>query len=195
MDRRPPVLGYDLDGSRLVLNAGEAERVRQIFFEWYLEGESVFGIVAKASRLGWHNKQWTTLDGKLYGGHRLGRSHIYSLLANILYTGRLRVDGELYPGEHEAIIDEQTFDLAQARLKQNSVNGDCRHRTKMESLLRGLIYCSGCGAAMYQTYSSSKERRYRYYVCSRAQTDGQLLRYPVGFTAAIEDAVVEDIRA
>jgi site-specific DNA recombinase len=155
----------------------------------------VFSITAKADRLGWHNKQWTTLDGKLYGGHRLGRTHIYNLLANILYTGRLRVDGELYPGEHDAIIDEQTFDLVQARLKQNSVNGDCRHRTKMESLLRGLIYCSGCGSAMYQTYSSSKERRYRYYVCSRAQqpTDSSCVTRSVS-APAVEDAVVESIR-
>jgi site-specific DNA recombinase len=190
------ILGYDLDSrsSRLVINAEEAERVRSIF-EWYLAGESVFSIAAKASRLGWHNKQWTTLDGKLYGGHRLGRTHIYNLLANILYTGRLRVDGELYPGEHDAIIDEQTFDLVQARLKQNSVNGDHRHRIKMGSLLRGLIYCAGCGSAMYQTYSSSKERRYRYYVCSRAhqQIEDSCVTRSVS-APAVEDAVVESIR-
>lgn len=190
------ILGYDLDSpsSRLVINSGEAERVHSIF-EWYLAGESVFSITAKAGQLGWHNKQWTTREGKTYGGNPLHRAHIYNLLANVLYTGRIAVDGELYRGEHDAIIDEQTFDLVQARLKQNSTNGDHRHRTRMESLLRGLIYCAGCGSAMYQTYSSSKERRYRYYVCSRAQQ--QMENYCVTRSVsapAVEDAVVESIR-
>src|SRR6516225_3417469 len=39
-------LGYDLEDGCLVLNDEEAVRVRQIF-EWYLEGQNVFGIVAK----------------------------------------------------------------------------------------------------------------------------------------------------
>ena len=150
------ILGYDLDSEngRLVINAEEAERVRSIF-HWYREGESVFSIAAKVCRLGWRNKQWTTRADKVYGGQPLRRSHIYNLLANILYTGQLRVDQTLYPGEHEAIIDQETFDLVQARIKENSVCGEKRGRTRTESLLRGLLYCSGCGSAMYQTYASS----------------------------------------
>lgn len=190
------ILGYDLDSrsSRLVINGEEAEQVRSMF-QWYLAGESVFSITAKASQSGWRNKQWTTQDGKLYGGQPIRRAHVYNLLANTLYTGRMLVDGEFYPGEHEAVIDQQTFDLVQARLKQNSTNGDHRHRTRMESLLRGLIYCAGCGSAMYQTYSSSKERRYRYYVCSRAQqqTENYCVTRSVS-APAVEDAVFESIR-
>lgn len=190
------ILGYDLDSSigRLVVNTEEAERVRSIF-RWYLEGESVFSITAKTSKLGWRNKQWTTLDSKPYGGQPLRRSHLYNLLANILYTGQIRVDDVLYPGEHEAIVDQQTFDLVQIRLKQNSVGGENRHRTRMESLLRGLIYCSCCGSAMYQTYSASRERRYRYYVCSRAQQrTEEYCPTRAASAPAVEDAVVESIR-
>jgi hypothetical protein len=79
---------------------------------------------------------------------------------NPLYSGRVQVGDELFPGEHEAIIDLQTFDLVQTCLKQNSTATDAPHRTRMESLLRGLIYCSCCGSAMYQTYAARKERRY-----------------------------------
>jgi len=74
-------LGYDLEASCLVLNAEEAARVRQIF-EWYLEGQTVYGIVAKCADLGWHNKQWTTKDGKVYGGHPMCKCHVYKMLAN-----------------------------------------------------------------------------------------------------------------
>lgn len=190
------ILGYDLDprASRLVINVEEAERVRTIF-QSYLAGESVFSITAKTHQLGWRNKQWTTRDDKPYGGQPIRRAHIYNLLANALYTGRILVDGEFYPGEHEAIIDQQTYDLVQERLKQNSCTGDNPHRTRMECLLRGLIYCSCCGSAMYQTYSSSKERRYRYYVCSRAQqrTADYCATRAVS-APAVEDAVVASIR-
>jgi hypothetical protein len=37
-------------------------------------------------------------------------------------------------------------------------------RVKMDSLLRGLLYCSGCGSGVYSTYSAGKNRHYRYYV-------------------------------
>ena len=48
---------------------------------------------------------------------------------------------------------------------------------------------------MYQTYASSKERRYRYYVCSRAQqkSDDQCTTRSVS-APAVEDAVVESFR-
>jgi site-specific DNA recombinase len=48
---------------------------------------------------------------------------------------------------------------------------------------------------MYQTYSTSKERRYRYYVCSRAQQqrDNYCVTRSVS-APAVEDAVVESIQ-
>jgi site-specific DNA recombinase len=49
-------LGYDLDAGCLVINDAEAPRVRQIF-EWYLEGQTVYGIVAKCADLGWAGPQ------------------------------------------------------------------------------------------------------------------------------------------
>jgi site-specific DNA recombinase len=190
------ILGYDLDSSagRLTVNASEARIVRSIF-EWYLCGESVIAIVAKARQLGWKNKQWTTRNGKLYGGQPLRRTHLYNLLANTLYSGRVQAGEELFNGEHEAIIDVATFELVQSRLKQNSTVGGSPHRTKMESLLRGLIYCSSCGSAMYQTYSSNKERRYRYYVCPNAQqrADDHCATRSIS-APAVENAVVQSIQ-
>jgi site-specific DNA recombinase len=86
------ILGYDLDASagRLVINAEEAQQVRSIF-EWYLAGESISDITLKAHKGGWRNKQWTTKEGKQYGGHPLRRTHLYNLLANVLYSGRMKV--------------------------------------------------------------------------------------------------------
>jgi len=189
------ILGYDLDprATRLLVNPSEAEQVRSVF-KWYIEGESVFSIVDKARRAGWRNKQWTTRDGKLYGGHPLRRQHIYKLLANVVYSGRISAGDEIYPGEHEAIIDQKTFELVQERLKQNG-SGRKTERVKVEALLRGLLYCSCCGSGMYQLCSPRKERLYRYYLCLRAQehTDERCATRAVS-APAVEEAVVESIR-
>jgi site-specific DNA recombinase len=190
------LLGYDLNShaGKLAVNSEEAERIREMF-RLYLEGTPVLEIVQRFDKLGWRNKQWTTQDGKLYGGSPLRRCHIYKLLGNILYTGQVKVGKEIFPGEHEAIIDQQTFDLAQKRLEENAWTPGNAHRVKFEALLRGLIYCSCCGSGMYSTYSANKERRYRYYVCYRSQQklEGYCTSRAVS-APSVEEAVVESIR-
>jgi site-specific DNA recombinase len=190
------LLGYDLDSraGKLAVNAEEAERIREMF-RLYLEGTPVIEIVQRFDKLGWRNKQWTTQDGKLYGGSPLRRCHIYKLLGNVLYTGQVRVGDEIFPGEHEAIIDQPTFELAQVKLKDNTWKSGNPHRIKMDALLRGMIYCSCCGSGMYSTYSANKERRYRYYVCYRSQQkiEGYCTSRSVS-APLVEDAVVERIR-
>jgi site-specific DNA recombinase len=190
------LLGYDLDSraGKLTVNSDEAKRIREMF-RLYLEGTPVLEIVQRFDKLGWRNKQWTTQDGKLYGGSPLRRCHIYKLMGNVLYTGQVKVGEEIFPGEHEAIIDQQTFDLAQKRLEQNAWTPGNSHRVKFEALLRGLIYCSCCGSGMYSTYSANKERRYRYYVCYRSQQklEGYCTSRAVS-APSVEEAVVESIR-
>ena len=67
-------LGYDLVDGCLVVNEEEAARVLQVF-DWYMEGHSVHGIVAKCEDLQWRNKQWATKEGKMFGGHAQQRTH------------------------------------------------------------------------------------------------------------------------
>ena len=190
------LLGYDLDSraGKLAVNADEADRIREMF-RLYLEGTPVIEIVQRFDKLGWRNKQWTTQEGKLYGGSPLRRCHIYKLLGNVLYTGQVKVGDEVFPGEHEAIIDQPTFELAQVKLKDNTWKSGNPHRIKMDALLRGMIYCSCCGSGMYSTYSANKERRYRYYVCYRSQQkiEGYCTSRSVS-APLVEDAVVESIR-
>ncbi len=190
------LLGYDLEpgGGKLVVNPEEAERIREMF-RLYTEGTSVQEIVRRFDRLGWRNKQWTTQEGKPYGGSPLRRCHIYKLLANVFYAGQVRAGEDIVPGEHEAIIDQRTFDLAQERLQDNTWKAGSPHRVKQDSLLRGMLYCSCCGSGMYSTYSASRQKRYRYYVCYRAQQklEGYCTSRSVSATV-VEAAVVESIR-
>lgn len=187
-------LGYDLEDGKLVVNEDEAARVHQVF-EWYLEGNSVHGIVAKCEGLGWQHKQWATKEGKTFGGHPMRKCHVYTILANPLYAARIRAADEIVAATHPRIVDDNTFDLVQQKLKENTRNPGGEHRLKLEALLRGLLYCSCCGSAMSPSYASSKNRRYRYYVCLRTmQKKGDGCTTRAVSAPLVEEAVIESVR-
>ena len=187
-------LGYDLVEGSLVINEEEAARVRQIF-DWYLEGHSVHGIVAKCEGLGWRNKEWVTKESTTFGGHPLRKCHIYTMLANPLYAGRIRAGDEIVAAAHPRIVDDNTFDLVQQKLKENTRNPGGVHGPRVEALLRGLLYCAACGSAMSPSYSSSKDRRYRYYVCLRTmQRNGDTCTTRAVSAPVLEEAVIESVR-
>jgi len=168
-----PVLGYDVDprGGRLVVNADEATRVRAIF-DLYLEHRSVIEVVRAVNMRGWTTKQWTTKEGREHAGRPTGKSDIYKILTNVVYTGQVNHKGTIYPGEHPGIIDPATFQIVNERLIHNGITGGKEVRNKYGALLRGLLHCDACGTAMHHTYTVKGVRRYRYYVCSAAQQRG-----------------------
>jgi site-specific DNA recombinase len=63
-----------------------------------------------------------------------------------------------------ALVSPQTFELAQERLKDNKLHA--QRNTKVETLLQGMMVCSGCGYSLYRTYTeTSAGRRIYYYRC------------------------------
>jgi site-specific DNA recombinase len=117
------------------------------------------------------------------------------MLANPLYAARIRAGDELVAANHARIIDDNTFDLVQQKLKENTRNPGRGHGPKLEALLRGLLYCACCGSAMSPSYSSSKNRRYRYYVCLRTmQRNGDGCTTRAVSAPVVEEAVIESVR-
>jgi DNA invertase Pin-like site-specific DNA recombinase len=116
-----PVLGYDVapQGGRLVVNPQEAEQVRNIF-NLYLNCGSVIGVVQRLSQNGWTTKQWMTKSGKHRKGRPFNKNAVMALLSNVVYTGQVCHQGQLYPGEHEAILDRELWNEANRHLCENS---------------------------------------------------------------------------
>jgi len=164
-----PVLGYDVhpDGGALLVNEGESVHVRAIF-GLYLELGSLLPVVEELARRGWLLKQWTTRDGKIAGGKPFARARLHQLLTNITYTGQVRHRGEVYPGEHAAIVDAELWEKVQARLKANAPGSGRGLRNKYGALLKGIVRCATCNVGMVHTYTQKDARLYRYYVCVKA---------------------------
>ncbi len=68
-----------------------------------------------------------------------------------------------FPNTHEALIDEETFDLAQKRIAT-------RHRpTKVETIdiFSGLLFCGECGYKMYLQQGAGTLERKHAYTCGK----------------------------
>src|SRR5947209_4980692 len=86
----------------------EAETVRRIF-ALYRELGCVRRVKEEADRVGLRTKCRTAANGTERGGKPFSRDHLYTLLSNPIYTGRIAHEGELYPGPHPALIDDEIW--------------------------------------------------------------------------------------
>src|SRR5262244_818933 len=91
-----PPLGYDARGRTLVVNPAEAETIRHIF-ALYKQFGCVRRVKQEADRLGLRTKRRTTAHGAERGGAPFSRGHLYRLLSNPIYTGRIAHKSHLYP--------------------------------------------------------------------------------------------------
>jgi site-specific DNA recombinase len=194
-----PVLGYDVDRTgpspRLVVNAREAKRVREIF-RMYLQEASLLPVVKELARRGWVNKRYVSKKGRKFGGRAFDKSSLHVLLTNPIYAGKMRYKDELHPGEHEPIIDQDLFDKVQHQLQYNGRTGGAEVRNKYGALLRGLLRCKTCNAAMSHTFcGKSKPNFYRYYRCTNAIRKGADVCAGGSLPAGeIERVVVDEVR-
>jgi len=169
-----PVLGYDIDGDsrRLIINEEKAFKVRTIY-ELYLKRQSLLTTVRELRSRGWTNKRRTTKKGLKCGGRPFEANSLYRLLTNVLYLGKIDFRGEIIEGEHQGILDETVWQSTQEILKRNGRNHGQLLRNKYGALLKGLLYCIPCKAAMVHVCSvSNKTLKNRRYVCSQAQKAG-----------------------
>ncbi|MFV2067566.1 MAG: recombinase zinc beta ribbon domain-containing protein, partial [Pirellulales bacterium] len=160
-----------------------------------MELGSVLPVVDELTRRGWKNKRWITKKGTPRGGSAFDKNSVYALLTNPLYVGKIKHKDQLYDGEHEPIIDSDVFDKVRKQLAQNS-HGKGNHLVnKYGALLKGLLRCQACGAAMAHTFSTRGSKQYRYYTCTRAIKRGRKT-CPTGSLSApeIESVVVDQLR-
>src|SRR5213595_2331048 len=162
-------LGYDANERTLVINPAEAETVRRIF-ALYRELGCVRRVKEEADRLGLRTKCRTAANGTERGGKPFSRGHLYTLLSNPIYTGQIAHKGELHPGHHPALIDDESWSAVRDQLETNT--RDHRHRAKAAepSLLAGLLV-DARGERLTPSHAVKKGRRYRYYVSAALITE------------------------
>ncbi len=192
---RPP-LGYDVDREkkRLVVNKVEARLVRQIF-DSYLERRSILDVVKELNHRGLTSKRLVSKKGNVTGGRPFQATNIQQVLANTYYLGKTEVNGELYPGEHEAIVPDEVFREVEKLRKENLRERSGPSRKGADALLKGMLRCRACGCAMPLSYTRKNGKRYQYFICSMAQKKGyDTCPNPSMNAQAMEEAAVACLR-
>ena len=128
-------------------------------------------------------------------GNRIDKKYIYRMLSHRAYIGEAVHKGDSYPGEHDAIIDRETWDRVHTILQESPRKRAARTRADTPALLKGLVYGPD-GAAFSPTHTRKGGRLYRYYV-SQAVLKHGAGACPIGRVPAgeIEAAVIEQWRA
>ena len=171
--------GYDLQDRRLIPSAVEADTVR-LTFETYLRLRSVRSLKRHLDQQGLFTRQRYRKtpegSGVTTGGLPFGIGHLYTILRNPTYVGRARHKGLVYPGEHEAIIDDELWSRVQAQLDEQAVDRRTGKGAKHPSLLTGIVHWQD-GRRLTPTHAVKGAKRYRYYA-TLPSDDAPTIRLP-----------------
>ena len=137
------------------------------------------------------------LDRQEYLGHTvLGKS----ICENFKTKQRRAATPEelmIFPDTHEAIIDQDTWDIAQklrVRAKPRAANGNYSHR------LSGMIYCADCGSRMGFISPDAKQSEKHYdsdsaFQCGNYRNKNNECVSHFIKTSALEAAILQAIKA
>jgi site-specific DNA recombinase len=167
-----PVLGYDIQDGRLVVNEWEAQQVRETY-RIAAEAPTLEAVVQICAARGYQTKCWTTRNGILHPARHFHRMTLRLLLSNVLYTGSVSHKGTVYPGEHERIVDQQEWEQVNRQLRLRSAAQRGKLHRPEGVRLAGLMFCTECGSAMSSTHTTQHGRRYLYYACQGTRRASQ----------------------
>lgn len=154
--------GYYVHERKLLIDAREAEEIRYIF-KRYLETKSILRLADDLAAKGMRTRERTLGSGRTIGNVNFGKGALGSLLKNQVYIGKTKHKDAIYDGEHEAIIDLDTFNAVQALMASNNRDKLLSRAAKSPSLLSGFI-TDPDGRAMSPTRGQNGGRQYCYYV-------------------------------
>jgi site-specific DNA recombinase len=84
------------------------------------------------------------------------------MLQNRIYRGEIVHKERSYPGEYTPIIDQELWDMVQARLAGNAAQRKAGGRAAQPSLLAGMLFDAD-GNRMTPSHAVKEGTRYRYY--------------------------------
>ena len=189
-------LGYRVENRALHIVDDHAEIVRSLFRR-YLDAGSVPNLKQCLDAEGFGLPVRIDGVGRSTGGGPLSRGHIYKILSNPIYAGRIAHKGQVHEGQHKPIVTQELGDQVQQRLSdRHGTLTTKRTRQASEALLAGILF-DDRGNRMSPSWARKGSKRWRYYVSQSAlQGDkskaGSIVRVPAANVEAfVADAVTK----
>lgn len=154
-------IGYDYKDGKIVTNEYERLQVETIY-KMFLDGANYSTIMRHLQSKGYTHKYgpWKTIVT------------VKCVLANPVYIGKVKYAGEYYDGQHEKIIDEDTFYKVQKRIDEvtRGLTDHWKSPFVATKLLTGMIWCGDCGArycghSIVTKRPDGTRRSNHYYQC------------------------------
>lgn len=166
--------GYRAENRKLVIVPEEAEVVRFVFRR-YAELRSPRHVALELNG-----------SGTLKRGRKWTVPLLEKMLRRSVYVGKVEYKGETYDGEHEAIIDAETWALVREGLDAGKKGQKGQYERSLDGVapLKGILRCGNCGCAMTPSFTYKGGRKYCFYICSqdakRAEMSCPVRRLPAG---------------
>lgn len=166
----PTGYDYNKETGILEINEYEAMQVREVF-DLFNNRMPIFTIMTHMNNKGYRTK---------YGEWK--EQTIRGMLSRPIYIGEITHKGKVYEGQHEAIIDKETFAKAQKIFaEREKANANRKIGKAYKSPLGGIIYCGNCGSRYhFRSGANNKDgSRRNYYTCySRSKGDKKYIKDP-----------------
>ena len=166
-----PPLGYTLKDGKYVPDEN-ADLIRQIYSD-FISGEKYLAIAKKLNSMGYKTSK----------GNKFENRTVEYIIRNPVYAGKLRwtpggggsrshYHGEnevmIVDGAHEPIIEPELWEQAQKLAEEYKKQYSKYSRNiavKKDFMLRGLLRCSNCGAALVNSGAGYQCHRYARGLC------------------------------
>jgi len=162
--------GYQADSrTKALWPHAEQSIVVRDFFKLASDGAKPSELASLANLQCWKDHAGET--------NRWTARKILKLLSNPIYTGRIHNGSDTLPGEHNSIVNQETFDEVQRQIasRQTRIFETGERKAKPERntpLLRGILICGQCDRPLSKTMLHNGSVRYPYYRC-RATSVGR----------------------
>ena len=131
-------LGYRVDNRALHVVEEHAAFVRDLFRR-YLEIGSVVRLKAALDQENVRLPIRTDGRGKTTGGGLISRGHLYKILSNPIYVGRLTHKDQVHEGLHDPIVDHESWNRVQRLLAEHAQHR-AGSRQDFDALLAGKLF-------------------------------------------------------
>jgi len=174
-----PIFGYDVVDKRYVINKEEAEIVIEIFTK-YSQGYVARVIAEDLRAKGVRAKKGMPID----------RSHVYFILHNSRYTGKVTHYGIEYDKIFPRIISDELWHKVDLINQDNKI-APSRKKEKRGYILSGKLVCGYCKERMCGVSGTSEtgEKHY-YYKCLTKRKDSNKCASKTVKKQWIEDTVI-----
>ena len=131
---RSKIFGYEWHDNELITNSAEAEIVKQIYRD-FLSGDSIAQITRGLSEHGLsYNVIRRVLSNPVYTGKLImQKSYIDNPITKKCKINNGEIEKYIVDDHHEAIIDNDTFDMVQCEIKRRRLNRKTKEDNKWQS--------------------------------------------------------------